>query len=130
MKFLLDNNLSRHLAEGLRGFGEKDVMHLTDRFPDDTDDATLLKYMGEEHIFFITRDLRIRWKPAEIRALKDYNIGAFFLGGKNQSRCQLIQQLVRHWPKIKEHSLNYRNKRPFAFRVPPTGTKFTKISLQ
>ena len=128
MKFLLDNNLSEYLSIGMKGFGEN-VMHLKDVLPEGTDDATLLKYVGENNLYLVTRDLNIRRRPAEIDALKNYNVGAFFLGGKNQSRCQLIQQLVRHWPRIKEHSQQNRNKRPFIFRVPPKGTKFTKLPL-
>ena len=73
---------------------------------------------------FVTRDERIRWRPAELRALKDHKVGAFFLGGKNRTRCQLIQQLVRNWPRMKE--LAGKTNPPFAFRIPPQGVKVTR----
>ena len=77
MKFLLDNNLSKYLSIGMQGFGEN-VMHLKDVFPENTDDATLLKYVGENELYLVTRDLNIRRRPAEIDALKNYKVGAFF----------------------------------------------------
>ena len=36
------------------------------------------------------------------RRYREYQVGAFFMGGKNLRRCQLIQQLVRNWPRMKE----------------------------
>ena len=126
MKFFIDNNLSTHLAHGLKEFGE-DVIHLQDRFAENADDDDWLPIIGQEGLFLVTRDLEIRRNPAELNALKKYRVGAFFLGGKNLGRCQLIQQLVRNWPQIKEYA---RTKRPpFAYRVRPNGGKFDKIPL-
>lgn len=126
MRFFVDNNLSEHLAKGMKAFGE-DVIHLKDLFDEDADDAIWLRYLGENSLFLVTRDERVRRNPAEIQAIRTHGVGAFFLGGKNRSRCELIQQLVRNWPRMKELAL--KSKRPFAFRVPPTGTKFVSISL-
>ncbi len=127
MRFFIDNNLSTKLARGMSAFGEA-VDHLKDHFPEDAQDTEWLAYIGNREFFLITRDDNIRRNPAEIRALRDHRVGAFFLGGKNRSRCQLIQQLVRNWPRIKE--IAHTESRPFAFRVPPSGKKFTKITLR
>ena len=126
MKFFFDNNLSEHLTNGLKAFGE-DVTHLKDIFPQDTDDAVLLKHIGENGMILITRDEQIRRNPVEIAALRKYKVGTFFLGGKNLDKCRLIQQLIRNWPRIKEQAR--RSRRPYAFRVPPTGTKLRPINL-
>ena len=77
MKFFIDNNLSRHLAQGMSSFGE-DVVHLRDHFPEDAEDVSWLKYIGQNRFVLITRDEQIRWKPAEIAALRKYKVGAFF----------------------------------------------------
>ncbi len=61
-------------------------------------------------------------------ALKQHGVGAFFMGGKNLQRCQLIQQLVRNWPRMKE--LANKTNVPFAFHVPPTGKKLTSMNLE
>lgn len=124
--FFFDNNLSPHLAEGMKAFQEE-AIHLIEEFPQETKDADWLPIVGSRGWTLVTRDERILKNPAELKAYKDNNIGAFFLGGKNRSRCELILQLVRNWPRMKE--LTSKTKRPFAFRIPPSGTNFTKISL-
>ncbi len=126
MTFFLDNNLSKYLAEGMSAFQE-DVVHLQGIFPQDTDDLVWLQHLGQHGWFLVTRDERIRRNPAELDAIRSYGIGAFFLAGKSRSRCDLIQQLVRNWPRIKD--LAMRSKRPFAFRIPPKGTKVETIRL-
>ena len=69
--------------------------------------------------FFVDHNL----SPQLAKGMKAF--GAFFMGGKNRNRCQLIQQLVRNWPRMKE--LAKKTRVPFAFRVPPSGTKFTTL---
>jgi hypothetical protein len=126
MKFFVDNNLSEYLAKGLKEFGE-DVTHVKEVFEENTEDVVWLKYIGENRMILITRDERIRKNPFELRALREYKIGVFFLGGKRLGRCKIIQQVVRNWPRIKEYSL--KNRPPFAYRIPPKGTNFVKIDL-
>ena len=126
MKFFLDNNLSPHLARGMAAFGE-DVSHLQDTFPSDAPDVEWLRHIGENSIILITRDERIRRNPAELSALRQFKVGAFYLGGKNRTRCELVQQLVRNWPRIKNYAA--KENRPFVFRIPPRGTKFSKIPI-
>lgn len=126
MKFFIDNNLSPHLAAGMHAFGE-DVEHLQEKFPPDTKDTTLLKYIGENALFLITRDNQIRRRPSELAAFKKYKIGAFFLGGKCRTRWQIIKQLVRSWERIKDYAA--KERKPFAFRISPQGTKFVRIPI-
>ncbi len=124
MTFFIDNNLSQALAKGMHGFGE-DVIHLVDKFPSTARDEEWLKYVGKNDMCLVTRDEKIRSRPNELAALKNHKVGAFFLGGKNLSRCTIIQQLVRNWPRMKEYSA--KTPRPFAFRVPANGTTFQKL---
>ena len=126
MKFFFDNNLSINLTQGMKSFGE-DVVHLKEIFPEETDDTEWLKYIGEKKLILITRDLRVRQNPVERNALLKYKVGAFFLGGKNLDRCKIIRQVVQNWPRIKEYAS--KTKPPFAFRIPPKGTKFVTIPL-
>ena len=118
MRFFVDNNLSPALVKGMKGFGE-DVVHLKDHFEANADDAKWLTSIGSKGWFLITRDDRIRYRPNEVEALKENKVGAFFLGGKHRTRCELIQQVVRNWPQIKESAA--KTRRPFAIRVPIKG---------
>lgn len=126
MRFFVDHNLSPQLANGMKAFGE-DVVHLTEFFPEFAKDTEYLPRVGSEGWFLVTRDKRIRYRPAEREALMEHGVGAFFMGGKNRNRCQLIQQLVRNWPRMKE--LAHKTPVPFAFQIPPSGTKFTSLPL-
>lgn len=126
MRFFIDNNLSVHLARGMQGFQE-DVVHLTDHFPHETPDTDWLQHIGQAGWLLVTRDERIRKNPLELSAIRDHQVGAFFLAGKNRSRCDLIRQLVRHFPRMKELAAN--SHRPFAYRIPPSGSKIERVSL-
>ena len=126
MKFFVDNNLSIHLAHGMREFGE-DIDHLQDHFLQSAHDEEWLPVVGKNGWILITRDDNIRWRVAELRALRAHDVGAYFLGGKNLNRCQLVQQLVRNWPQMKAKAQSQR--RPFALRVPPSGGRFKPIAL-
>jgi len=128
MNFFIDTNLSEKLANGMKAFGEQ-VIHLKEIFPEDTPDAKWLEYIGKHRMILVTRDLRILRKPAELRAIKIHRVGAFFLGGKNRRACELIQQLVRNWPRIKEHAYKNRNSVPFAFEIPARGKKFKELTI-
>jgi len=126
MRFFVDNNLSPQLAAGMKGFGE-DVVHLTEVFSSEVEDTEFLARLGSEGWYLVTRDDRIRYRPAEFTAFLEHRIGAFFMGGKNLRRCQLIQQFVRNWPRMKE--LARKTRRPFAFRAPPNGVKVKRLPL-
>ncbi len=126
MKFFVDNNLSVEVVRGMRGFGER-LVHLTEEFDPSTDDSDWLEVIGTRGWFLVTRDERVRFRPAEISAIKEHNVGAFFIGGKNRSRCELIQQIVRNWPRMKEIANSTRP--PFLYRIPPKGTKYTRLPL-
>lgn len=126
MTFFFDNNLSEHLVNGLKAFGE-DVVHLKEMFEEQEPDASWLKQIGDKRFFLVTRDERVRFNPIELSALKQNNVGAFFVGGKNLTRCAIIQQVVRNWPRIKE--LSAKTKLPFLYRIPPSGTKFVRLEI-
>ena len=126
MRFVIDENLGEPLARGLQEFGEE-VVHTREKFGEGTADTSMLKDLGSQQLFLVTRDRRIRSRPNELRALKENNVGAFFLGGKNGKRCHLIRQLVRNWHRIKEHAATKR--RPFAFEIASRGATFRRIPL-
>ncbi len=87
--FFFDNNVSKKIVEGLKAFGEE-VVHLQEKFPEDSADIEWLQYVGENGLVLITRDERVRWNPAEIAAIKKFKVATFFLGGSHLDRCRLI----------------------------------------
>ena len=126
MKFFFDNNLSPRLVRGLLEFGE-DVTHLRDQYPADVPDQDWLPDIGAKGWVLVTRDERVRRNPSELAAINIHKVGAFFLGGKNLSHWELIQQVVRNWIRMKE--LADKTAKPFAFRVAPHGSTLDRIPL-
>ena len=124
--FFMDNNLSPNMARGMKEFGEN-VEHLQENFPEEAKDIEWLPYVGERGLIVVTKDRNILRQPIQRKAFRENSVGAFFLGGKGLNRCQLIQQLVRNWPRMKE--LARKSHRPFAFKVPPKGSKIESIPL-
>lgn len=111
----------------MAGFGEN-VVHLKDEYGrNDIADEVWLQDIGRKGWYLITRDLNIRRNPAELEALRTHYVGAFFLGGKNRPRWELVKQLVRNWPHIKNYAS--KTKRPFAFRIPIKGgpSKYSRL---
>ncbi len=126
MKFFFDNNLGTNLANGFRAFGE-DVVHLVDEFHQNADDTQWLPIIGQRGWVLVTKDRRIRYRPAEIAAYRSNRIGGFVLSGKNVNGWAIIQQLVRNWPRMKE--LVEKTRAPFLYRVPPRGKKIEQIPI-
>ena len=124
MRFFFDNNLSHRLAEGMKAFGEN-VEHLRDRFPPDISDEVWLKYVGQQDMVLLTKDIKIIRQPATLSLMRKYRIRAFFLKAKNLNHCQIIQLIVRNWSLIKEEA--QKASRPCAYRIPRKGKIFKSL---
>jgi predicted nuclease of predicted toxin-antitoxin system len=127
MRFFLDNNLSVKLARGLATLSDDEVIHLRDKFPPDSPDTEWLRFIGENGYLLVSRDRKIRFHPAERRALIQYRVGAFFLSGKDLDSWDLVEQVVRNWRRMKEYA--EEQSKPFIYNIPPNGTKFTRIPV-
>ena len=127
MKFFFDANVSHRLAAAMGLLDEEiSVIHQRDQFPQKTPDEELLKYVGQNELIFVTRDQKIIKRRAEFLALKRYDVGAFFLIGKNLDKWQQIKQLIWAWQEMKR--LAEITRRPYAFQVRSKG-KVKVLSL-
>jgi predicted nuclease of predicted toxin-antitoxin system len=124
--FFVDNNLGVGVAAVLRELG-LDARHLREDYPEDALDEVWLAAIGAEGRCLITRDLSIRTNRRLKDALKRYRVGAFFLGGKNRSARELIEQAVSANRLMEEAAASAR--RPFAFIVRPGGRSLVKLPL-
>lgn len=120
MKFIFDNCFSKNLAEAINILDQdEEIIHLKDRFRENTKDEVLLKDIGENNIFLITRDTRIRKHAAAREAFRKHRVGAFILTGKGLNRWQIIRFIINNWIKIKEAAEG--TKRPFTYRIKRSG---------
>lgn len=125
MKFIMDENLPEGLASGLRNFGEN-VEHVLDHFPEGTIDVEILKFVGNGDYFLVTKDRRIRYNQAEIKALRRHKVGAFFLVGQSMRLWDIVKQIILSWENIKE--IAERENRPFIYTLRRSG-KPTRYNL-
>ena len=126
LKFLLDNNLSRSVAMGMKAFGEN-VSHVTEVLPENVEDEKILEYVGKHGIVLITRDGNLRRRPAQVQAIKKHKVIVFIMIGKRLDRCRIVTQLVNNWQKIKEKTRHA--SRPDAYKIPSRGTYITRLSI-
>jgi hypothetical protein len=74
----VDRSIPRRVAEALN-LVRGDVEWLEPRFRHDAPDTEWLRFVGEEGWVVITRDQRIRTRPAERRAIEEHGAGCFIL---------------------------------------------------
>ena len=130
VSFLIDEDLSPHLATGMAAFGET-VDHVInhDDLGSGTDDVPLLEYCGDHGIVLITADKRQRFNPKERRAIRDHGVGVFLIRATDKtSVCEIIQLLVKHWKEMKKHAR--KRRRPFLLKITMSASKFTVVDLQ
>ena len=126
MRFLVDENLAKQIVAGLSGFGEH-AEHVLAKFDPGAADEAWLEYAGTHHLTVVTRDLKIIKRPSEMAAFRHHSVGAFLLAGQKISGCEIIQQVVRNWSKMKTLAAN--TERPFAFRVARSRRRITRMPL-
>jgi hypothetical protein len=104
-RFFVDENdlaLGKLLAEE-----HGDVVHPghpgLPEVPRGTLDDDWLPIIGRRRLVVITRDYRIRYRPAEKRAWVDHGVRGFVLTGrKSQTTADSRAILHRHWDRIEE----------------------------
>ena len=130
IKFFVDENLGKPLVDGLRSFGHANIEHCLDTFNKGTPDEEWLDYIGRNGFVLITRDRRIRKNYLEKRALQEYGIVAFFLGGVKQSTKQIGLQIQNAWNKM-ENIARKQKKLGIAgaFNVSASGNTINQIPL-
>jgi hypothetical protein len=90
--------------------------------PSGTLDPVWLPIVGARQLVLLTRDNKIRTKPAELQAYKDNKIRAFFLTGKKDlTRWEKLDLLVRQWDRI-ETMIKKSGKGPWAMSVTAGGS--------
>ncbi len=118
MKFIFDENLPRDFAIGLTHFGQ-DVKHVLDFFPQGKTDTEILEFVGDNGYYLVTKDNRIRYHPNEFTALRNHNVGAFFLVGKQMKSWEIVKQLVLCWDDVLE--ISKTQHKPFIYKIKRRG---------
>lgn len=110
---------SRALGEALDKIGANYIAH-HHRFEPDAPDEVWLEAAGQEGWAVITRDKRIRWRPAELEAFRDHKVKVFVLVSGNASAAETADLVTNLYPKIQK--LAVAAKPPAMFRISQAGT--------
>ena len=115
----IDRSIPRAVARALQQV-RNDVLWLDDVFPSDTADEDWLAHCGREGWLVITRDKRIRTRPAERAAMRRNSVGVFVITtAASLDRWQLLELLVPHLREM-ERSFEV-TPRPFVFTLSSAG---------
>ncbi len=115
----IDRSIPRGVARALQNVRD-DVLWLEDKYAHNTKDPVWLPDAGTEGWLVISRDKGIRYKPAEIQAIKDNRVGCFILAEKNDlSRWNLLKIIVT---KLDDMILRHeQTERPFIYLIDASG---------
>ena len=123
MKFLFDNNLSPHFARAMAALSRQDprvasIVHLREKFPGDTADATWMGTLVSEGDWIVVSHDHFRKHPLEREAFRRGGLVGFILepNWSRQGYWLMAHNLVRWWPAIIEQ--NSRVQGGAAFYVP------------
>jgi hypothetical protein len=118
--FFLDENMPRRLAEALHEHLGENVTHLYDHFgADGVLDPDVLRLVGSQGWFLVTRDLKIMRRPHEREVIERMGIGAFFLKDSLNDFCSIVRALIHNWPEMKRYARS--RQRPFALLLRERG---------
>jgi len=105
LEFFLDRSLGRHrVAEGLRAAGWTLRTHhevYGDR-DEEVPDTEWLELCGREDLPVLTKDRRLRYRPAEIQAIRRFGVRAFVLTGGSLTAAEQAARFDRSRTRIEE----------------------------
>lgn len=108
MRVFLDNNLSPYLAHALNALLEPDgdqVVHLSDRFPPQTEDRAWIDALaGEGGWVVVSADRRINRNALEREAWRRSRLIVFLLAPQwgRARNIEIAWRLLRWWPRLRE----------------------------
>jgi predicted nuclease of predicted toxin-antitoxin system len=123
MKCLFDNGLPKRLAKTLAYLEGEDgitVIHLSEKFPQNTPDITWITQLSDEKDWFvITKDNQIKKRTHERRAWQESNVPIVFLqkSWMNFDFWNITWRMIRFWPKIKESISKLKNNESIILTV-------------
>lgn len=106
------------MGEALDQLGAHYIAHHR-RFAPDVPDEVWLEVAGREGWVVLTRDKRIRWRPAELEAFREHKVIVFVLVSGNVSATETADLISRLYQKVLRLAANA--KPPAMFRVTRTG---------
>ena len=114
-----DRSIPRSVAEALK-LVRDDVRWLEDEFPGDVKDPVWLAEVGRREWLVLSRDKRIRYRPAEKQAIIQHRVGCFcIMQGSNPTRWEYLRLIVPLLDRMEEIFATV--ERPFLYGIDKAG---------
>ncbi|QWC84577.1 hypothetical protein KLP28_13520 [Nocardioidaceae bacterium] len=125
MYFTDENTLG--LGKLMRSLGREDVLYPGhDRLPEvprGSPDLDWMTVIGERELIVLTRDRRIRSRPAERRAYWQHGIRSVWIGAKQDlGPADQLQLFLRHEKRLKRE-ITKRGPGPWSLSLGPSGVR-------
>lgn len=126
MVFFWDKNIGKRIPLAVRSLKPpgisvelyKEHFKISDIYPEGGDDSWLAS-VGAWGWNVITQDYSYHKKPAELFAMKQYNVGCFYLWGAKAHKWDTMRVFMKSYDHIVEVASN--TPKPFIFRVEKMG---------
>jgi hypothetical protein len=115
---------ARQVPEALRAVGARVEVH-DDHFARDAPDEVWLPEVGRRGWVVLTRDARIRWRPAERLAFERAGVGVFVVTAGQMTGPDLAALVARLLPRMTR--LVERLARPFLVTISASGNMEVKL---
>jgi hypothetical protein len=106
------------IAEKLRQSAVKVEIH-DDHFVQNTPDEHWIAEVGKRGWIVLTKDDRIRYRPAALEAYRTHNVRVFIFGSGEMKAQQMADAFVKALPKISQFAT--RKAAPFFARISRSG---------
>lgn len=132
MNFLVDHNLSPHIARALNAvtnpYYDDEVIALADKYPKDISDEGWIKALSQEGRWcFLTGDKRLSRSSVEKTALRKAGLTGFILSPSLRKK-RVIEQTARlllQWPLISKQARIVSGGA--LFEIPAKGTTLRNV---
>ncbi len=115
----IDRSIPKSVAQALQ-LVRDDVEWLEPRFPHDTPDVDWLIEAGRNGWIVVSRDKRVSRRPAELRAIRDHNVGCFIITvRRNLTKWEDLKLLAANLDEMMD--LFDATARPFIWTVERRG---------
>src|SRR5215831_132620 len=117
--FFIDRSLGKKvIAERLRQNGVAVEIH-DDHFPQNALDEDWLAEVGKRGWIVLTKDDRIRYRPAALEAYRKHKVRVFIFGSGEMKAQEMADAFVKALPKISRFAI--RKASPFFARISRSG---------
>ncbi len=103
--------------------GHPEVPHL----PLGTRDEDIFSAIGSGglNLFFVTRDRKIRTRPAERKRFFESRVRALIVTGANRTQSQTYELILKHWDEVVE--IEASTEGPCAFAINSRGVRELRL---